>query len=162
MKNLLAFVCMHLRVWARRGRASNVGVCICMEKGVPVAELGVEVDDELLLGVGEEAALEVGAEVVCPPEAAALAAAEQPGELRHGAPAAMAVGQDEAHQLLVLLRRPRPPLHPQLVAARLPPHPLYIHTYCSSSAAGDRRRESRPRRAGAAAVSNRQRRGRLS
>jgi len=46
---------------------------------VPVAELGVEVDDDLLLGVGEEAALEVRAEVVGPAQAAALAAAQQAG-----------------------------------------------------------------------------------
>ena len=90
---------------------------------VPVAELGVEVDDDLLLGVREEPALEVRAEVVGPAQAAALAAAQQARELGHRAPAAMAVGQDEVDELAVLLRRPRPPLHPQLVAARLPTHP---------------------------------------
>jgi hypothetical protein len=89
----------------------------------PVAELGVEVDDDLLLGVREEAPLEVGAEVVCPAQAAALAAPRQPGQLGHGAPAAMAVCEDEVDELAVLLRRPRSPLHPELVAARLPPHP---------------------------------------
>ena len=83
----------------------------------------MEVDDEALLVVGEEAALEVGAEVVGPAEAAALAAAQQPRHLGHGAPAAApAVAEDEAHELLVLLRRPRAALHAQLVAARLPPH----------------------------------------
>ena len=44
------------------------------------------------------------------------------GELWHGAPAALAVVEEEADELLVLLRRPRPLLQPHLVAARLPPH----------------------------------------
>jgi len=44
------------------------------------------------------------------------------GELGHGAPAALAVGEEEADELLVLLRRPRALLQPHLVAARLPPH----------------------------------------
>jgi hypothetical protein len=44
------------------------------------------------------------------------------GELGHGAPAALAVDEDEADELLVLLRRPRALLQPHLVAARLPPH----------------------------------------
>jgi hypothetical protein len=35
--------------------------------GIPVAELGVEVDDEALLVGGKVAALDVGAEVVGPP-----------------------------------------------------------------------------------------------
>jgi hypothetical protein len=43
-------------------------------------------------------------------------------ELGDDAPAAVAVGEEEADELLVLLRRPRPLLHAHLVAARLPPH----------------------------------------
>jgi hypothetical protein len=43
-------------------------------ESIPVAELLVEINDELLLVVGEKAALEVGAQVVGPAEAAALAA----------------------------------------------------------------------------------------
>jgi hypothetical protein len=43
-----------------------------------VAEELVELDDELVFLVGEVAALEVGAEVVDPPEAAALPATQQP------------------------------------------------------------------------------------
>jgi hypothetical protein len=43
--------------------------------------------------------------------------------LREGDPvAADAIRPDVAPQLLVLLRRPRPPLHPLLVAARRAPH----------------------------------------
>jgi hypothetical protein len=44
------------------------------------------------------------------------------GKLGHGAPAALAVGEEEADELLVLLRRPRPLLQTHLVAAWLPPH----------------------------------------
>jgi len=53
-------------------------------------------------------------------------AAARTGELGHGAPAALAVAEDEADELLVLLRRPRALLQPHLVAARLPPHSLLI------------------------------------
>ena len=89
---------------------------------IPVAELLVEVNDEPLLVVVEEAALEVGAQVVGPSESAALAAPEQPRELGYEAPAAMAVGEEEGDELLVLLRRPRPLLQAHLLAARLPAH----------------------------------------
>jgi len=147
----------------------------------------MQVDDELLLGVGEQAPLEVRPQVVGPPQPAALPAPQQPctqyleaqqvplvmitktkpqsvqqggrrlfwrnakqhpcvlapinrdrgeidraracmqlhvrtGELGHGAPAALAVAEDEADELLVLLRRPRALLQPHLVAARLPAH----------------------------------------
>jgi hypothetical protein len=43
-------------------------------------------------------------------------------ELGDDAPAAVTVGEEEADELLVLLRRPRALLHANLVAARLPPH----------------------------------------
>lgn len=51
-----------------------------MEPGedLPVAEDAVDVDDGALLLLGEGAALEVGPEVVDPPEPAALAAPLQP------------------------------------------------------------------------------------
>ena len=55
----------------------------------------MERDDVVLLLLREAAALEVGAEVVGPAEAAALAAAEQAGELGDEPPAAMAVGEEE-------------------------------------------------------------------
>jgi hypothetical protein len=47
-------------------------------RDLPVAEQGLEVDDELLLLVGEVTALDPWAEVVGPPQPAALAAAHQP------------------------------------------------------------------------------------
>ena len=90
-----------------------------------VAEDGVEADDEALLVIGEVAALDVGSEVVGPPEAAAFAAAVQAGGLGQTAPAAdvPAPPLDVLHQRSVLLLRPRPLLHAGVVAAaRRPPH----------------------------------------
>ena len=75
---------------------------------LPVAEDGVEADDEFLLLRREGAALEVRPEVVDPPEAAALAAALQAGVPGHVAPRALPAPQHVRHQLLVLLRRPQP------------------------------------------------------
>jgi pyruvate/2-oxoglutarate dehydrogenase complex dihydrolipoamide acyltransferase (E2) component len=88
----------------------------------PVAELAVEADDESLLVGGEVAALDVGAEVVDPAEAAALAAAEQAGKAWQRAPVGVAVLPDVGHQALVLLGAPRAPPQPLLLAARRPPH----------------------------------------
>lgn len=82
----------------------------------------MEIDDELLFLLGEQAPLDIGAEVVGPPEAAALAAAAEAGELGEGAPAALPVGDDEVDELPILIRSPRPLLHLLLVTARLPPH----------------------------------------
>jgi hypothetical protein len=109
----------------------------------------VELDDGLLLLQAELAPLDVRPEVVGPPEPAALAAPLQPcrkkgpcrmaseeawlisqrrKEQRTGlggqrAPAAVAVLVNVGEQVLVLLRRPRPPLQSVLVAARRSPHP---------------------------------------
>jgi hypothetical protein len=73
-----------------------------------VPHLGVELDDEALLLGGEGPLLEVGPEVVRPPEAAALAAAEQPGVLLHRVPVALAVLLNVVHQDGVLRGRPWP------------------------------------------------------
>ena len=81
----------------------------------------MEADDEGLLVGGEVAALDVRAEVVDPAEAAALAAAEQPGLPRQRAPVGVAVLPDVGRQPLVLLGAPRAPPQPLLLAARCPP-----------------------------------------
>lgn len=75
---------------------------------VPVAKNGVEMNNEVLLLRGEGAALEIGAEIVDPTEAAALTAALKAGVSGDVAPAALAVGDHVIHQLLVFLRRPQP------------------------------------------------------
>lgn len=93
-----------------------------MQVSIPISELGMEVNDKLLLGSAEEATLEVRAKIVSPPQTAALAATKQPCQFRHCPPAALAVCQDEANELLVLLRCPWPSLHPLLITARLSPH----------------------------------------
>jgi hypothetical protein len=95
-----------------------------------VAEDAVQLDDELVLLLREVAALEVGAEVVDPAEAAALAAAQEAGGLGQRAPAPLAVRPDVRDQALVLLLGPRALVGVRLLAARRPPH---------GERAGDRR-----------------------
>jgi hypothetical protein len=82
----------------------------------------VELDDGVLLLPGEVAALDVRAQVVDPPEPAALAAAQQAGLLGQRPPVAVAVALNVRHQDPVLLRRPGTPLEPHLLAARSTPH----------------------------------------
>lgn len=88
----------------------------------PIAQSSMEIDDEPLLRLTEQASLEVRPQVVRPPEPAALTAPEQPRELGDRAPAAMAIGEDEVDELLVLLPRPGPLLHSQLITAWTSPH----------------------------------------
>ena len=78
----------------------------------PVAKTSMEVNDQLLLLLRQEPSLQVGAEVVGPAEAAALAAAAEVSELGDSAPAALAVVEDEVDELLVLLGSPWALLHP--------------------------------------------------
>jgi len=86
----------------------------------------MEVDDELLLLRREPPPLDVGAEVVGPPEAAALAAAVEPRQFREVAPVAAAMLLYVLPQLIVLLRHPRALLHTGVgVAARRPSHNYY-------------------------------------
>lgn len=77
-----------------------------------IAELGVEAKDEELLVGCEGSLLEVGAEVVGPTEAAALAAARQPAVPLHRIPVPLPVPPHMLHQDRVLCRRPRPLLQP--------------------------------------------------
>jgi hypothetical protein len=88
----------------------------------------VQLDDGVLLLLGEVAALDVRAQVVDPAEAAALAAAQQAGLLGEGAPVAVAEAQDVGDEDPVLLGGPRALVETHLLAARSPPH-------CSSLAA---------------------------
>ena len=82
----------------------------------------MEVDDEVVFLLREVAALEVGAQVVDPPQPAALPAALQPR--RHGKrpPAALAVSPDVGDEPLVLLLGPCALVRVRLLAARRPPH----------------------------------------
>uniref|UniRef100_A0A0A9GGI7 Uncharacterized protein n=1 Tax=Arundo donax TaxID=35708 RepID=A0A0A9GGI7_ARUDO len=68
----------------------------------------MQADDRVLLLLREAAPLQVGAEVVDPPQPAALAAPLQPCELGHGAPAPDTVTDDVIVELLVFLGRPEP------------------------------------------------------
>lgn len=82
----------------------------------------MELDDELVFLLGEVSTLEVGAKVVDPPEAAALAAAEKTGGLGERAPAALAVGSDVGDEAVVFLLTPRSLVGVRSLAARRPSH----------------------------------------
>jgi hypothetical protein len=89
---------------------------------VLVSEDLVEIDDGVVLLVGEVATLEVWPEVVDPPKAAALAAPLQPGRLGQRPPASFAVGLDVGNQTQVFLLGPCTLVRVCLLAARRPPH----------------------------------------
>jgi hypothetical protein len=117
-----------------------------MSENSLVADDAVELEDGVVLLGGEGPALDVRAQVVGPPQPAALATSVQScpplvasvqtahstrramgeekltGELGEQAPVARPIGVDEVDEQLVLLRRPRPLLHALAVAARRPPH----------------------------------------
>lgn len=82
----------------------------------------MKINNQLLFSFTEEASLEVRSKIVSPPEAAALPASSEAGEFRDGAPTALAIGENEVDEFLVLLSRPWPFLYPKLVTAWLPPH----------------------------------------
>jgi len=82
----------------------------------------VELDDELVLVLGEIAALEIRPEVVDPAEAAALAASQQAGSLGEGPPAAFAVKADVSDEALVFFLGPRAFVGVGLFTARRPSH----------------------------------------
>ena len=85
-------------------------------------------DDEFVFLLGEVAPLEIGAEVVDPAEAAALAAAEEAGSLGEGAPAALAVGADVGHEPIVFFFSPCAFVCVSLLTARRPSH---AHQTCT-------------------------------
>lgn len=96
-----------------------------MKLYLPIAKTGMEVNNKLFFSLIKEAALQVGAEVISPPEAAALAAAAEASELGDGPPAALAVSEDEIDQFLVFLGCPRPFLHTKLVTTWLSSHHFF-------------------------------------
>jgi hypothetical protein len=91
--------------------------------GPAVPQQRLEVDDEAVLLLGEPAAADARAEVVGPPQPAALAAPRKPRRDGDGAPVAGTVLLHVRHQHQVLLRRPGTLLHAvDLVAARRTAH----------------------------------------
>ena len=82
----------------------------------------MKLDDQLILLLGEVAALEVRPEVVDPPEAAALATAEEAGGLGQRSPATFAVRLDVGNEPVIFLLGPCSLVGVCLLAARGPPH----------------------------------------
>ena len=82
----------------------------------------MKINNQLLFSFTEEASLEVRSKIVSPAEAAALPASSEASEFRDSAPTALAIGENEVDEFLVLLSRPWPFLYPKLVTAWLPPH----------------------------------------
>ncbi|RWW34513.1 hypothetical protein GW17_00000725, partial [Ensete ventricosum] len=98
-----------------------------------VSEQAMELDDELVFFGGKIAALEIGTQVVYPPEPAALATSKQtlestriPREKKiafgERSPAAFAMGFDVGDQLLVFLLRPSSLVCMSLLTAWRPAH----------------------------------------
>ncbi|THU44349.1 hypothetical protein C4D60_Mb02t06470 [Musa balbisiana] len=87
---------------------------------------GVEVDNELLLFLGELASLDIRSEVIGPPEPATLPAAVQAGQLGDAMPAPPPMLLHVINELPVLLRCPWPLLQAaHLLVTRRPRHCCY-------------------------------------
>lgn len=87
-----------------------------------VTKKAVQFDDDLILFFGEVAPLEVRPQVIDPPEAAALATAEEARGLRERPPATLAVRSYVGNELVVLLLGPCALVCVSLLAARRPSH----------------------------------------
>jgi len=72
----------------------------------------MEINNQLLFCFTKESPLQVWSEIISPPKPATLTAPSKAGQLRSGPPTALAIGEDEVDELLVLLSSPRPFLHP--------------------------------------------------
>ena len=83
-----------------------------LRKEGPIAKARMEINDQFFFVITKEATFQVGAEVVSPTEAAALATAAKSGEFWDGSPTALAIGEDEGDQFPILLCCPRPLLYP--------------------------------------------------
>lgn len=78
----------------------------------------MELDDELILFLGEVTAFEVRPQVIDPPEAAALSATEEARGLRERPPAALAVCPDVRDEPLIFFFGPCTFVCVSLLAAR--------------------------------------------
>lgn len=91
-------------------------------KGWPISKTSVEIDNQLFFSFSEEASLQVGAEIIRPTEPATLTTPAKASEFRHSPPTTLAIGDNKADELLVLLSSPWPFLYPKFVTTRLPSH----------------------------------------
>lgn len=87
-----------------------------------VSEQTMELDDEVVFFGGKIATLEIGTEVVYPPEPAALATSKQTCSFGERSPAAFAMGFDVGDELLVFLLGPSSLVRMSLLTAWRPAH----------------------------------------
>lgn len=90
-------------------------------------------DDCLVFTIGETSSLDVGSEVVIPPEPAAFPASEEAGFVREGTPVIMTMLSDEGHESMVFFRSPRAFFEAGLLAARGSAHMATLSTTLISS-----------------------------
>nr|GMC87507.1 hypothetical protein BHM03_00060017 [Ipomoea batatas] len=88
----------------------------------------VKFDNKLIFFLGEVSAFEIRAQVVDPPETAALAAAEESGGLGEGAPATFAVGSDVSDKPFVFFFSPSALVGVSFLTARRPSHNRPLQT----------------------------------
>lgn len=87
-----------------------------------VAKLRMEVNDHFLFILGQKASLQVWPQVIGPPQPATLSTPQQSCKLGNSPPTALAMGEDEVDELLVLFSCPWPFLQSNFVTARLSSH----------------------------------------
>nr|GMC83463.1 hypothetical protein BHM03_00060017 [Ipomoea batatas] len=109
--------------------AKHTAVLLTLTR-LPGVNEAVKFDNKLIFFLGEVSALEVRAQVVDPPETAALAAAEETGGLGEGAPATFAVGSDVSYKAFVFFFSPSALVGVSFLTARRPSHnrPLQTRT----------------------------------
>lgn len=97
----------------------------------------MQLDNELILVVGEVATFKIRAEIVNPPETAALAATEKSGSLGEGAPAALAVSLDVGDEPVILFLSPGTLVSVSFLTTGRPTHQWRQQSCRSASCDGD-------------------------
>lgn len=82
----------------------------------------MQIDDDVFFLSSEVPPLNIWAQVVHPPQSAALSASQQPGPFGEGPPVAVAVEVDEVDEDEVFVGGPRALLQAHFLTARSPPH----------------------------------------
>lgn len=72
----------------------------------------MKINDQLLFLIGKKSSLQIRSKIISPSKPTALTTPFKASKLRNGSPTALAVGEDETNEFLVLLGSPRPFLDP--------------------------------------------------